>query len=163
MPHSSKHSRHPGHVKSYPFASPQRLDVESALGLWCWSLVAGEEWKSGVLCCRFASWCLREVSHLLWCCVLVHSCLSPCLLLLFTPHHSWSACHFCSGIKTPQCLPNRRWSLSDYFPGLGFQYIKRSRWMGMQLGELCESLGWGAGLILSLHLGSREILFLNSC
>lgn len=33
--------------------------------------------------------------------------------------------------------------------------------MGMQLGALCESRGGGAGLILSLHLGSREILFLE--
>lgn len=35
MSQSSKHSRHPGHLKPHPFDSPQRLSVESALGLWC--------------------------------------------------------------------------------------------------------------------------------
>lgn len=35
MSHSSKHSRHPGHLKPHPFDSPQRLSVESGLSLWC--------------------------------------------------------------------------------------------------------------------------------
>lgn len=135
MPHSSKHSRHPGHVKSYPFASPQRLDVESALGLW-WearngsqvSCVAGlllGAWEKWATCSGGVSWC-TPVSH------------SACC---FSSHRTIAGLPFCSGIKTPQCLPNRRWSLSDYFPGLGFQYIKRSQWMGMQLGEGKSGVG----------------------
>lgn len=150
MPHSSKHSRHPGHVKSYPFASPQRLGVESALGLW-W-----QTWNESQVSC-VASQCLREVSSgvVSWCSPVYHPacCFSSHRTIAGLP--ALHLGYICAGIKTPQCLPNRRWSLSDYFPGLGFQHIKRSQWMGMQLGELCESRG-GVGGRFNSFLASGE-------
>lgn len=113
--HSSKHSRHPGHLKPHPFASPKRLSVESVLGLWCrhgmrvrcpglpFCFLAFErsEPPALVLCPG------AHVSILLpACCFSSH--LAIVGLLALHLRFPKAAHHFCSGVKTPRCLPNRR-------------------------------------------------------
>lgn len=124
--HSSKHSRQPDHSKPCPFASPQRL-------VWKVHLVSGgrhgmtgrcpvlpflllsvrEKWAT---CPNVVFWC-THVYHPA-CCISSHHTIAG----LFALHLRYpkGACHFCSGIKTPQCLPNLRWRLSDYFSVLSF-------------------------------------------